>query len=125
MSPDGSFLESAQASWGKEIETSKVHVTAVEQVKRARFEQHLVEEVDIVDLPAGHINTGRNAAAHVQESMQLDRTFVAAKLPPGKERQAQIDGGRVEGIHRLGQVHAERFLVVEVAGEANQLLGKV
>ena len=113
------------ASLREQIETSEVHITAVEQVKRSRFQQQFVEEVDIVDLPAGHINTGRNAAAHVQQGMQLDRTFVAAKLSPGKQRQAQIDGGRVEGIHGLGQVHAERFLAVKVAGEANQHLRKV
>jgi hypothetical protein len=57
--------------------------------------------------------------------MQLDRTFVAAKLSPGKQRQAQIDGRRVEGIHGLGQVDAERFVAAKVAGEANQLLREV
>jgi hypothetical protein len=38
------------ASLRAQIETSEVHVTAVEQVKRSRFEEHFVEEVDIVDL---------------------------------------------------------------------------
>ena len=113
------------ASLREQIETREVHITAIEQVKRSRFQQQFVEEVDIVDLPAGHINTGRNAAAHVQQGMQFDRTFVAAKLSPGEQREAQIDGGRVEGIHGLGQVHAERFVAVKFAGEANQLLRKV
>ena len=41
-------------------------LAAVEQVNRARFQQHFVEEVVIVDLPPGHINIGRNGAPHVR-----------------------------------------------------------
>ena len=60
-----------------------------------------------MDLAAGHINTGRNAAAQVQQGMQFDGAFLAAELRPGKQRQAQIDGGGVEGIDGLVQLHAE------------------
>jgi len=114
-----------RASLREQIETGEVHITAVEQIKRSRFQQHLVEKIDIVDLPAGHINTGGNAAAHIQERMQLDRTFVTAKLSPRKQRQAQIDGGRVEGIHGLGQVHAERFVAVKIPRPVDQHLCEV
>jgi len=77
---------------GEQIETREVHITAVEQVKRSRLQPQFVEQVDIVDLPAGHINTGRNAAAHVQQRMQFDRTFVAAELPQGNSDRHKIDG---------------------------------
>jgi len=33
--------------------------------------------------------------------MQLDRALAEAKLAPGKQPQAQINGGRVEGIDAL------------------------
>lgn len=78
-----------------------------------------------MDLAAGYVNTGRNAAPHVQQGVQLDRTFVATKLSPGEKRQAQIDGRGIEPIHRLGQVHAEGFLAAKVARDADQYLGKV
>ena len=57
--------------------------------------------------------------------MQLDGTLVAAKLGPGEQRQTQIDGGRVEGIDGLRQLHSERLVAVEIAGAADQHLGKV
>jgi hypothetical protein len=57
--------------------------------------------------------------------MQLDSTFATPKLAPGKQRQAPIDGRRVEGLDGLGQVHAESFLAVEFAGTANQFLREV
>jgi len=57
--------------------------------------------------------------------VQLDGALAAAKLAPGEERQTQIDGGGVEGVHALAQLHPERFVAVEVAGHANQHLRKV
>ena len=51
--------------------------------------------------------------------------FSATEFPPREKRKAQIDGRRVEGIHGLGQVHAERFVAVKIAGEPNQFLGEV
>ncbi len=113
------------ASLREQMETREVHITAIEQVKRSRFQQQFVEKVHIVDLPAGHINTGGNAAPHVQQRVQFGRTFVAAELSPREEREAQIDGGRVEGVHGLGEVRAERFVAVKIAREVNQRLREV
>jgi len=79
----------------------------------------------MVDLASSHINIGWNAAAHVQQRVQLDRTLVAAKLAPGKQRQAQIDGGRVESVNGLGQFDSERIVAVKIAGHADQHLGEV
>ena len=56
---------------------------------------------------SGHINIGRNAAAQIQQGVNLDRTFVPAKLSPGKKGQAQIDGGGSEGVNGLVLVHGE------------------
>ena len=112
------------ASLREDIEASEVHITAIEQVKRSGFGKQLVQQVDVVNLAAGHINIGRNAAPQIQQRVQLHRALAAAKLPPGEQRQAQIDGGGVEGIHGLGQLHAERFVAVEVAGGGNQDSGR-
>jgi hypothetical protein len=40
---------------------------------------------------------------------------VPPKLCPGEKRQAQIDGGGIEGVDRLVQFHPERFLLIEGA----------
>jgi hypothetical protein len=107
------------------MKPSEVHITAIEQVERSGFQKQFVQKVDIVDLAPSHINTGRNAAAHVQQRVQLYRTLAAAKLAPGKQRQTQIDGGRVESVNSLGQFDSERIVVVQLAGHANQHLSKV
>jgi hypothetical protein len=71
------------------VDTSKIHIAAVQQVKRPGFQQQFVQQADVVDLPAGHINIGRNAAPQVQQCVQLHHTLAAAKLAPGKKRQTQ------------------------------------
>jgi len=57
--------------------------------------------------------------------MQFHRAFATAEFSPREKRQAQIDGRGVQGIHGLGQLHAERFVAVEVASGGNQDLCKI
>src|SRR5204862_8287211 len=78
-----------------------------------------------VNLASGHINIGRNAAPQIQQCVQFHRALVAAEFSPGEKRQAQIDGRGVQGIHRLGQLHSERLVAVEVASGGNQNLSEI
>src|SRR5208282_3302815 len=112
-------------SLGEDIEAGEVHITAIHQVEGSDFEEQLIQQVDVVDLSAGHIDIGRNAAAYIQQGMQLDGALAATKLRPGKQRQTQIDGGGVESIDGLGPLHSERGVAVEVASPGDQDLGEV
>ena len=57
--------------------------------------------------------------------VQLHRSFVLAKLGPGKKRQAQIDGGGIERVNSLGQLDAEAVVCVERSSAGNQHLREV
>ena len=57
--------------------------------------------------------------------MEFDRTLVFAEARPGKERQTQIDGGRIERIDRMRQFQAEAVLGVEFACRLDQAEGEV
>src|SRR5437879_852648 len=113
------------ARLGQSVEPREVHVAAVEQVKRARFEDHLIEDIDIVHLASGDVNTGRNTGAYIEQGVQLDGALVAAKLRPGKKFQAQIDGGGIEGVDRVGELDAQGFVAIELAGGADQALREI
>ena len=52
-------------SLGEEMQASKVHMTAIEQVKRSGFGNQLVQNVDVVNLASRHINIGLNAAPQI------------------------------------------------------------
>src|SRR5271157_4085141 len=78
------------ARLGEDIEACEVEITPIEQIKGAGFGQKLIEEVDIVDLAAGHINTGWNAPPQVDQGMDFDDTFFPPEWGTGKQGQAQI-----------------------------------
>lgn len=57
--------------------------------------------------------------------MELDCGLSFPEARPGKQRQAQIDGGGIERIDGLLQFHAEAVLGIEPAGHLNQRQGEV
>src|SRR3974377_654801 len=106
-------------------EPSKVYVASIHNVEGTRLGQEGVEDVDVVNPSRSHADKGGNAAAQVQKGVQFDRRFVLAKASPGKQRQAQIDGGGIQGVDGLLQLDAERIVDVQMAGGANQSLSEV
>ncbi len=57
--------------------------------------------------------------------MELDRPLPGTEVGPGKEREAEIDRGGVQGVDRLLELHAEAVLGVEAPGLVDQHLGEV
>ena len=107
------------------VESSKIEVSAIHQVNSAGFPDQLVQDVDLVDLPAGHNDHRGNAAPKVQQGVQLDGRFVAAELSPRKQRQTQIDRGGIERIDGLIEFDAERLLPVETSRHLDQHMSEV
>jgi len=60
-------------------------------------------------LSIGNANKRRDVAVQVQQRMHLDGAFVLAEFRPGEKGQAQVDGGRVQRVQTLIQVHAHRI----------------
>ena len=61
----------------------------------------------------------------VQQGMQFDGCLGRTERCPRVDRQAQVDGGGVEGVDRSVQLQPQRFLGVQRAGNADQVLGEV
>jgi hypothetical protein len=57
--------------------------------------------------------------------MHLDGCLVFAKSGPWKQSQAQIDGGRVQGIETLIQIDADRIVGIKRPGDSNQDMSEV
>lgn len=108
-----------------DIQPSEVQIAPIQQVKRARLEVELVQRIDLVRFAVCDVNETGDIAPQVQQRMQLDGRFGGAKRCPGKHRQAQIDGGGVERIHRPVQLEREGIAGVQRACHAHQVLRKV
>ena len=122
--PLGTGDEEGQRLMDRE-QPPEIQITPVEQVIGARLDHQLVERIDLVRLAVGDVDEGRDTAANIQQRMQLDRGFGLAKRGPGIDRQAQIDGGGVEGVNSGVQIEGQWLAGVERAGDANQMLGEV
>ena len=104
---------------------TEIQIAPVEQIVRARLDHQLVERIDLVGLAVGDMDERRDTAPQIQQRMQLDRGFGLAKPCPRINRQAQIDGGGIEGVDGSIQIEGQWLVGVQRAGDANQVLGEV
>jgi len=59
------------------------------------------------------------------KSVQLDCSLGTAETRPGKQVQAQVNGGGIQGINRFLQFQSGRFILVESAGAPDELLRQI
>ena len=45
---------------GEDVEVCEIDITAIEQIECSGLKKQLIEEIDVVNLAPGHVNTGRN-----------------------------------------------------------------
>ena len=79
----------------------------------------------VVQLAVGDVDEAGNTAAQIEQRVHLHRSLGGSEMCPGEERQAQIDGRRVQGIDRIRQRQPQVFVGVELARLRNQSLRKI
>ena len=107
------------------VESCKVQIAPVEKVNGARFEEELVEEIDLVNFAGSNENERRDAAPQIHKRMKLDRPLALAKFCPGENRKAKVDCAGIEGLNGFFQLYAEIFVGIKSAGLSNQEVGEV
>jgi len=96
-------------------QAAEIQITPIHHIEGAGFEAQHIQHVDLVGLAIGNMNEGRNVAAQIQQGMQLDGGLGGTKRRPWKQRQAQIDGGGIQGVDGVVQVDAKAVVAVEFA----------
>src|SRR6266404_1819927 len=107
------------------VQATIIDVGAVHHVDCSRLEYQFVEGIDVVNSSWGNSNETRNVALHIQQRVELDRAFGSSEFCPWKQRQAEIDDGRVECVNTALEVAPPFFVCVEFLGAANQHLREV
>ena len=113
------------ASLMNDMQTSKVEITPVHDVKGTGLDDEGIQQVDVVALSLGDLDDGGDRTPQVQQGVQFDGALALAKVGPGKQAQAQVDGGRVEGIDCLPQLQTELLVGIQASGFDNELLRQV
>ncbi len=84
-----------------------------------------VEDVDVVQFSVGNLNKCGDRATQIEQGVHLDGGLVGSKPGPGEQRQAEVDGGGVQGIDGVVEIETERLVGLPGAGDADQHLSEV
>ena len=109
----------------KSKETPVIEITAVEDIKAARLRNEIVQNPHVVRFPICNLDKRRDRASQIEKRMELDGAFALAEYGPRKERQTQVDRGRIEGIDGVLQFEAQIFVGIKSTGLSDEDLGKV
>ena len=103
---------------------SKVEITAIENIKGSGFESKQVQNIHVVNIARRDVDPARYIATQVQQGVCLDGGFACAETRPGKKGEAKADGGRIEGIRCLNQLHAKTLETIKLLSLSDQDLGE-
>ena len=103
----------------------EVEVGPVHDVNRRRFGNQPVERVDVVQLAVGNMDEAGDAAAQIEKRVHLHGGLGAAEPRQGEQRQAKVDGGRVQGVDRVQQLQPQLLFGVKPSGLGDQPLGEL
>ena len=92
------------------IKAGKVDVATIHDVDGSGFRQEHIEGMNVVQLAIRDVDKTRNVAPQVEQRVHLHRRLGGAEVRPRKDRQAQSDGRRVQGVDGIGQVQPQFFV---------------
>jgi len=104
---------------------SKVHVAAIQCIEGSRFEEQVVEPVNMRVAGSGDVDAGRDRASQVELGMHLDPSFGASKIGPWEETQQEIDRGGIQSVNRVLQFQSEILSGVEGMRLAHEAFGEI
>ena len=80
--------------------------------------------MNVVQLAIRDVDKTRNVAPQVEQRVHLHRRLGGAEVRPRKDRQAQSDGRRVQGVDGIGQVQPQFFVDVQRPRLGDEPLGQ-
>ena len=104
---------------------SKVHVAAIHHIEGSRFEEQVVEPVNICIAGSTDVDAGRDRASQIELGMHLDPSFGASKIGPWEETQREIDRGGIQSVNRVLQFQSEILSGVENTRLAHEAFGEI
>lgn len=107
------------------VEAAVVDAGVVEKVKRPGPQQQFVQQVHVVHLVAGHLNSGRNVAAQIEQAVKFYDALAPPKLRPVEVRQARVDDCGIENVEGVFQFDGKRFVLIKRPGLVDQEMGEI
>ncbi len=79
--------------------------------------------MDVVQLAVRDVDETGNAAPQVEQGVHLHRRLGGAEVRPREDRQAQVDGRRIQRVDGVGQLQSQILVGVQLPCPDDQPLG--
>ena len=106
----------------EDVQTLEVNIGAIHHVEGGGFRDDGVEDVDVLQFSFGNLNKRGDRSAQVQQGVHLDGGLPGAEARPREHRQAEVDGGGVQGVDCVVKIEAERLVGVQRARDVDEHL---
>lgn len=107
------------------MKTFEVEIPSNHHVIRSRFGNEFVENMHDVSLPVCDLDERGDVLPLILQGVEFEGGLSFAETCPRKKGKALADRRGVEGVHRVRQLHYERFVDVQALGGSNKDLGEV
>jgi hypothetical protein len=107
------------------VETSKIEVGAVTDVKTPGLGNQVIQDPDIVHFSVCYLNKIADGASQIEKGMKLDGAFVFAEDGPGEKRKTEVDRCGIESIDGLLEVQTKIIVGVESTSLMDEHLGEI
>ena len=104
------------------VQPREVQVGPVHDVEGARPRDQQVQDLHIALPGVRDVDERGDAAAQVQQRVQLDAGLRGSEQRPGEDGHAQVDGGRVQRVHGVVALQPQVLSGVQGAGPRDQPL---
>ena len=106
------------------VKPSEVEIATIHDVECIRLQHQNVENFHIAQLAVRDVDKAGHIASQVKQRMHLHRRLGGAKQRPRKQRQAQVDGRRIERVRRVLQLDTKTVAEVKLACLRDQALSE-
>src|SRR5439155_10761851 len=107
------------------IQPLEIEIAAVHHVERTRLGRKRVQDIHVVHLRRRDAKKAGDGAAQIEQRVQLEGVLGRLVMGPGEQRQAEIDGGGVQGVDRVRQVQSQILVAIEPARFLDQDGGEI
>ena len=105
-------------------QSGEIEIATIKNVDASRVVINLIHEVNVVDRTVGDPHEYGDWASEIDLSVKLDRRFGGSKMRPRKDRQAQIDGGSINGINHLVEIKSVGVTDIQPSRLTNENLSE-
>src|SRR5487761_2000102 len=106
------------------LQSGEVEIATIDDHDGTRRPLNHVEDLDVVHFAGGDMDENGNGATQIDNRVSLDGGLGRAKICPGKQSQAKVDGGRVHRVERLLETQPGVLALIQFDCGCNQSMAE-